>query len=1062
MADWQCGSCGGRNPEATRFCGHCGTPAGAPVSDAPATTDADEALRSFITGQVADRLIETGGRLTEERRLVTALFADLSGFTALSERLDAEELLEVIDPIIRALSDIVGRYGGFVEKFAGDALLALFGAPVAHEDDAVRALLVAGEMHRELEHLRERLGTDASGLTLHIGVNTGHGVARMVGSQVRLDYAVLGESVILAQRLESAAPPNETFVGESTHRLTAHRFTFEPVGPLTLKGKSEPVTAWRMTGELAASERAATGVLRRQTPLIGREGELGTLEALLDGLGSGQGATAVVRGDAGVGKSRLTEAVRDRAESRGVRWLEARCLSYGFGLAYWPFIDLLRRVARITVEDAPDVATAKLRDATPDAAAVFGRLLGLPLVDGSETPMEPEAFHRALHAEMATWLRSLASDRPIALAIEDAHWIDGSSLVLLTELVRTLKAAPVLVYVTGRTHEGDPSADPLGQIVVPPDRTAPTTIALEPLPDDQVERLASALLGASPPAPVVTLLAERAAGNPFFAEEIVRSLSDSGAVVRTDGRWQLRPGWEAEVPATIEGVLSARLDAIPRRAVDVLQVAAVIGRRARAALLRAVSDEPELDVSVEQLIQRGLLHATEDSGEPAFVFHHALVLDVAYGRLVRRRRRELHSRAAEAAERLYGTGDDAVELLARHLYLGEGGSKAVDYLIRAGQRARRLFAHDEAIIHFGRAIELASAADVDTDLRRMLPDVQFILAELHEVRGDYDAARELYTAVRDATNDVRAWCGVASTLRRQGRYHEALAAVDDAFASVGGPDLRSLYLERGWSLSMAGTLTEAVVAYRIGLGSGVPEDAMTGRLLVELARAESAAGHIRPARDAVLDALRVLEESEDLRGTAHALRVAGGIHQDFEDYDAAADTLRRGLALAERVGSVEEIGGCLINLGLVERDRRRWEDAIACDRRAIEEFERVGHASGRAIAYGNLAEKLALTGQLDEAERYSLLARDAAAAIGHAMVAAGSIAVLGEIRLAQGRPDEALELAEQAADRYLAAEAGPSAAECYELAARAATAMKDEARAARYAERSRALASAEG
>ena len=210
-----------------RFCGHCGAPAGGPPApespvEPPTLTpdrlgDAEpDALRSFVTGQVADRLIESGGDLTEERRLVTALFADLSGFTSLSERLDAEELLEVIDPISCALTDIVGRYEGFVEKFAGDALLVLFGAPVAHEDDAVRAVLVAAEMHRELANLRVKLGDEARDLTLHIGINSGHGVARLIGSAVRMDYAVLGDSVILAQRLESAAPPNETYIGEAT------------------------------------------------------------------------------------------------------------------------------------------------------------------------------------------------------------------------------------------------------------------------------------------------------------------------------------------------------------------------------------------------------------------------------------------------------------------------------------------------------------------------------------------------------------------------------------------------------------------------------------------------------------------------------------------------------------------------------------------------------------------------------------------------------------------------------------------------------------------------------
>ena len=221
MAAWLCASCEGENPEGTRFCGHCG--AAAAASDSPIA----QTLRSFVAEPVAERLVEAGGEFPEERRLITALFADVSGFTALADRLDPEELLEVIDPVIRGLSNIVGRFDGYVEKFAGDALLALFGAPVSHEDDAARALLVALEMHRELARLCKNLPHQAE-LTLHCGVNSGHGIARVLGSEARMDYAVLGDSVILAQRLEAAAPKGETYVGDSTYRLTADRFEFEP------------------------------------------------------------------------------------------------------------------------------------------------------------------------------------------------------------------------------------------------------------------------------------------------------------------------------------------------------------------------------------------------------------------------------------------------------------------------------------------------------------------------------------------------------------------------------------------------------------------------------------------------------------------------------------------------------------------------------------------------------------------------------------------------------------------------------------------------------------------
>src|SRR5207249_255736 len=267
-APWRCADCGGENLPATRFCGHCGA-ARSEAAQAPQEPERDvaDALRSFVAEQVADVLIEAGDKLPEERRLITALFADVSGFTSLADRLDPEDLLEVIDPVISGLSSIVGRYEGYVEKFAGDALLALFGAPVTHEDDAERALHVALEMHSELARLCADLPHDAE-LTLHVGVNSGHGIARILGSEARMDYAVLGDSVILAQRLESAAPPGETYVSDATVRLTEDAFHFESVGELQLKGKAEPVQAWRLVGERPRARA------RGAASLVGRECEL--------------------------------------------------------------------------------------------------------------------------------------------------------------------------------------------------------------------------------------------------------------------------------------------------------------------------------------------------------------------------------------------------------------------------------------------------------------------------------------------------------------------------------------------------------------------------------------------------------------------------------------------------------------------------------------------------------------------------------------------------------------------------------------------------------------------
>ena len=1029
MPEQPCAACGGVNPEGMRFCGHCGAPLETGAAPPEPKPDVAEALRNFVVGQVADRLVESGGQLPEERRLITALFADVSGFTSLAERLDPEQLLEVIDPVISGLSSVVARYDGYVEKFAGDALLALFGAPVTHEDDAARALLVALEMHRELERLCRELPHNAE-LTVHIGVNSGHGIARVLGSEARMDYAVLGDSVILAQRLESAAPSGETYVSELTMKLTEERFEFEPVGELTLKGKAEPVPAWRLLRE----RREVDAIPRRTSPLVGREPELAEANAVISALAAGGGAVLTVVGEPGVGKSRLTAEIRAGVEERGWFWLETRCLSYGGGNAYWPYAELLRRFAGIAVDDAPVEAGARLdaslaETSTGDTAPFFRRLLGLPDADETLAGVEPEAFRRGLHDAFARWTRAVAAARPCVLAIEDVHWADASTIALTAELARLCASQPVVLYLIAR-----PEAEAVLREVAPLRKR----LVLEPLAGESVDDLVQGILDGVPPSDLSRFIASRTGGNPFFVEELVRSLRESEVLVQEDRGWSMRPGWDArELPPTIEEVLAARIDLLPRSAAATLQTASVIGRRVRRPLLAAISSEPDLDAAVTRLVDGAFLDRAEEDGEETLSFHHALVQDVAYSRLLRRNQRVLHRRVAEAAEQLYGAGDDVVDLLARHLYLGEAGAKAVDYLMRAAERARRLFANEEAILHLTRAAELETGADATTHREA---EIKVALADLHELVGNYDEALRLYSEVKATSGSVEAWRGIASTLRRRGEYDEALSTVEEAFATeaLRDADLLPLWLEQAWTLLVAGRQQQAIEVVQAGLAAAARRrDALVAHLLLQLARAETVEGEYEAALEHGLDAQGIFEELEDLRGLAMALRIVGDAYNQSERVDEAAAALRRGLELAERVGSAEEIGGCLINLGLVEYRRGDAAAAIGYDRRAVEEFERIGHGSGRARGYANLADKLALIGEYDESRGWAVKALDLSRAIGHSITIADVFDTMAYIGLQEGDYAKAASQGEEAATLYLGVGAGPQAAKSLEIAAEA-------------------------
>lgn len=1092
MGGWRCAGCGGENVEGTRFCGHCGAPGGAQApSTTPSTTpsDAERRLRSFVGGPVAERLEVSDGRLAEERRLVTALFADISGFTALAQQLDPEELHEVVDPLVTRLTDVAGRHGAFVEKFAGDALLAVFGAPVAHEDDADRALLTALEMHRELLRARRDLPPAASTMTLHVGINSGHGIARVIGSEARMDYGVLGDAVILAQRLESQAPAGDTYVGAATVGLLRGRFALEPAGSLTLKGIAEPVEAWRLLGPASA---LATVHATAPAVLVGRQLELARLTAALRGAAGGRGGILLVEGEPGAGKSSLVEAARGEL-GPDARWLQTRCVAYGASLPYRPLAELLRAYAGIRLDDLPEAASRLLATALavdhqgirmPALARVLGvapTVEDLALAGGDEAVreaaridgLEPEALRRSIHEAVARWLGGLARETPLVVAIEDAHWLDSASADLLLDLAGRLGGTSVAVVVTART-------DGLGASQRALDRAAEAgvaraSIALGPLDPAEIGELARSELGGEAPSRLVTALAERASGNPLFVVETLRTLRERGSLVRdadhgagagdgadpTGAAWRLTADWDpATVPPTIEGILGERIDRLPPATAFLLAQASVVGRRVRGPVLRAVADADGLEARLDQLVETGFLDRVLDAGHELLVFHHALAQDVAYGRLLRRQRRDLHLQVADAVESIYGSSDDVIDLLARHLYLAGAGERAVDALAAAADRARRLFAHDEALASLERAEELARGAGASAD---RLADVLLAEAELLDLRGDYERAAARFGEVRAMTNRVAAWTGEATIARRTGRYDDAFALLGAALEALpADADRRPVLLERSATLGFAGHFEASAGAALAGLAlrdrtaPGQDDDRVTGRLLLQLAAAEARIpGREDDALEHATAAGAIFRRVDDPSGLVAVYRATGMIHWGGDRLEAAADALAAGLVLAERIGGVEEVGGTLVNLGLVELALGRTADAVATDRRAVAEFGRVGHASGLMVATANLAEALVAVGELAEAETMAVAALELADQLDDPRIVADVERTQARGRLAAGDTADALRLAELAGTAFEAFGEPDEAATCWILAAAAATALGDAGRARALEQRAR-------
>lgn len=1074
---WACPSCGGGNPPGTRFCGHCGTPSAPGVEATTSATGepvvwstvasvngelADRLVEvpnaSFLTQNIADRLVEVGGRVVEERRMVTAVFADVSGFTHLSTTVCSEELVAIIDPIVTFMNECINRYEGYVGKYAGDATLAFFGAPIAHEDDALRAVLAARDIQRGLPQVLGHIGGKAADMSVHIGVNTGQVVAGFFGGDVRMDYSILGEAVNVAQRLEAAAAGGDIFVGDATYQLVKDELRFELVGDLVVKGKDELVRAWRLVDDPEPLRATASP---SSTEILGRDQELAALASTLDGLPANGGVVGVIA-EPGAGKSCLMQWARARAETLGVRWLDARSISYGASIPYWPFVELLRRSFGIHFEQDPQLAAQSMfADLTaaglPDAAPYFVRLLGLPALPGAAdiTQLQPDAFHRGLTGAILSWLSREASERGLVLAVEDLHWADASSIEILTHVAAMTTQAPVLLYLTGRL-EAD---QVLGRLLGHGSDDHVVLMELSPLGAEAITSLVSRLLSGPPTVAFVEFVLERTSGNPLFAEELVRSLRDSGALIASTEGWCTRSGWDASTaPPNVEGVLGARIDLLPRAAARVLQVASVVGRRVNLALVQGAADlGPQLPLHIDQLVGAGFLDRTRVDGEDIVVFHHALMVDVAYARLVRRERIELHRRVGETAEAMYGTGDDVLDLLARHFYLAEAGIKAVNYLEKAGARAKAMFANDQAILHLQRAVELARTSE---RLVTRLPDLLLEAADVEELSGRYEEAARDYDEVRSLRAEVRAWRGLASVLRRWGRPADALEVLDAGLsaAELAEQELAALWLERSSTLIGEGRLSGALESARSGLAVvGDHASAVAGYLLLRLARAQEVLGRAQEALTNVQEAQSIFEALEDLPGLSFALRITSGIQRQLGLFDDAAETARRGFDLAERTGSAEERGGCLVNLGMAELKRGRIEEAIECDRGAIDVFTSTGHANGLMIAEGNLAEKLTVVGQLDEALVHAAQALQLADELGDTWTKGDVHRTMAMIHAARGDAARACQLAEAAMAHFVESGDADSAAESLELAAEQFIALGDAERAQEVRSRARLL-----
>jgi class 3 adenylate cyclase/tetratricopeptide (TPR) repeat protein len=710
-----------------------------------------------------------GRAMREEHRVITALFADLAGSTALGERLDGEEVKLVVGEAIGRIVAEVERFGGYVKDLAGDGVLAFFGAPVSHEDDAERAARAAWNVLQVIAGYSSEVarGWGIETFAVRVGISTGPVALGPIGSGQRVEYAAFGDTVNTAARLQSAADDGTALVHAATQRLIEPLFEWSGPRALDLKGVDKPVVAFELRG-IAPVKSRLRGPTGPTAPLVGRDSEVLVLHDALEGLLAGRGSIVSITGEAGVGKSRLLAELHERSQSEDAAatllWLEARCASYGEQIPYFPFRDLLRNWLGVNDND-PEVrvrislrrAVDQLFDGTADETYPYlAGLLGLARADeapGDETRLTAEELQHRTFAAIRNLLHRLAADRPIVVAVEDLHWADPSSTMLATSVLPVVEQAAVLLVMTQR-DERDNAAWRLKEAAA---RDFPHVIremSLDALHPGAERLLLDELIGAGTlTAPLERRLLEASGGNPLFLEELVRSLVDAGALVQGEDGWKLDHDVPIFIPQTVERVILARADRLAPTCREVLTAASVVGRRFGLSVLAdLVSPQVSLEKVMHDLQRLGFVAQEGRWPEPAYRFKHVLIQEAIYGTMLSDERSRLHRAAAESLERQLRETQEDVLSLARHWDAAGFPERAIDYYRKGAELAIRTFANQEAIEALDHALELldhtpASPArdELELDLRTML-GVPLVARESFgsaRVSHEYSRARDL-------------------------------------------------------------------------------------------------------------------------------------------------------------------------------------------------------------------------------------------------------------------------------------------------------------------------------
>ena len=945
----KCRSCQTSNPDAAKFCMNCGHSLAANIDAADRGIDhvevKDHALDKFIPQELLTKMeaARAVDAMVGERRVITMLFCDVKGSTAAAEKVDPEMWTDIMNGIFEFMIRPIYTYEGTVPRLMGDAILAFFGAPIAHEDDPQRAVLAGLEIQEGIkdyaDQIRRQHGLEFG---LRVGINTGLVVVGAIGSDLRMEYTAIGDAINLAARMEQTALPGTVQVSEATYKLIAPFFECEALGDVEVKGKAEPIKTYRPLRS-KRSPGNLRGLEGLSSPLVGREAQLTLLNRQLEQLKLGAGAFVSIMGEAGLGKSTLIAEVKKRNEGTGIVWLRGDALSYARSVSYFPWRQIIRQSIDAQEDESPSEVRYKLTYVCNGCTLPGGDipfLEAMLAVESEEslqvvTGFQGEALVQRIVEAVRGYVGGLAKDGPLVIVFDDLHWADEASLNLLFNIADVPERQPVLFICMLRPDESAASWDTI-QKIQQKTESHYQSISLAPLHEEQTEALLTNLLGVSSlPKNVRDMIVARADGNPFFIEELIRSLIETNQIVRENSHWRaVNEDAKVSLPNTLRGVLGARIDRLPDLTKHVLQNAAVIGRSFDLQILKRLTS---LNGGFEPQIRYLQEASFVESFREEYMFRHVLIQEAAYDSILLRKRVELHKRIGETFEELHRDRlEEFAPLLAYHFYNAQD-ERSLKYDLIAGEKAARLYANAEAATHFARALEIARRNNRDAShIRHLFSELGRVL----ELGGRYDQAVENYSAWQEYG-------------RQRGDRSIELAAL------MAKAPLYSIFTPLHDS-----SMSETLLVQALEISQEIGDRAAQARLSWNLMLNYLFSKRLDQALEHGQAALRLARQSDDREQLAYVLNDLCRLYTCRGEFEKAYLVIKEArelwrlleneVMLADSLGSEAEA-----RLNAVEFDL-----ALECSRQALQITERIENLWGQSYDRMLMAFVLLETGKL--------------------------------------------------------------------------------------------------